>query len=159
MSAMHTGLHDIPPSPSRSAYLSLVEAHEALVDDFRDLFRQHGLTPTQFNVLRILIRRAPEGVSCGEIAAELLHRVPDVTRLLDRMVRDGLVQRGRSRSDRRVVLNTLTEEGRQRCVALYEPIAEVHAQQFAGIPDEELQRVTDLLQKVVAIRGAKSAEA
>ena len=141
---------NIPESLSRAAYLGLVEAHEVLVGEFRSLFRSKGLTPTQFNVLRILVRAHPEGVPCGEISAGLLHRVPDVTRLLDRMARDGLIRRERSEADRRVVLAYLEAQGLRRCVELYRPIAEVHALQFQGLSDDELRELARLLRKAVS---------
>jgi len=143
-------LEDIPQSLSRTAYLCLVEAHESLVGEFRALFKVHGLTPTQFNVLRILTRSHPEGVPCGEIGAGLLHRVPDVTRLLDRMARDGLIRRERSAHDRRVVLAHLEPGGLQACRDLYGPIAEVHGRQFGRLRADELEELARLLRKSVA---------
>ncbi len=141
---------NIPDSLSRTAYLSLVEAHEHLVGDFRSLFKQRGLTPTQFNVLRILVRAHEKGVPCGEISSGLLHRVPDVTRLLDRMARDGLIRRERSATDRRVVLAHLEQKGLRMCLDLYLPIASVHSRQFGQLEDSELRELTRLLRKTVS---------
>lgn len=142
-------LDDIPDSPSREAYLWLVRAHEALVGEFQALFRHEKITPTQFNVLRILIQAEPEGVSCSRISRELIHRVPDVTRLLDRMERNGLIRRGRNPRDRRVVLAFLEEKGRQLCRRLYQPIAAVHAGQFSALSDSEKVQLARLLRKAV----------
>ncbi len=141
---------DIPASLSRTAYLGLVEAHEHVVEDFRALFRSQGLTPTQFNVLRILAKAGPEGLPCGEIAAELLNRVPDVTRLLDRMARNGLIRRTRSSQDRRIVLASIEEKGLAMCEALYQPIAQVHSRQFANLEEDELAEMVRLLRKTVS---------
>ncbi len=142
-------LENIPDSLSRTAYLCLVEAHEKLVGDFRALFKEQGLTPTQFNVLRILVQAHPAGVPCGEISAGLLHQVPDVTRLLDRMAREGLIRRERSEEDRRVVLAHLEAKGLQRCQELYGPIARVHQAQFGRLEESELRDLARLLRKAV----------
>lgn len=83
-------------TPTRAAYLALIQVHELLNSEFNALFREHALTGPQFNVLRILIQGPREGVPCSRIGDELIHRVPDVTRLVDRMLKAGLVTRERS---------------------------------------------------------------
>lgn len=140
-------LEDIPDSPSRRAYLALVQTHEALSAQFAALFRAHGLTAAQFNVLRTLIQGDPGGLRCGEIASGLIHRVPDVTRLLDRMERQGLVARRRSERDRRAVLTRLTAKGAQLCRRLYRPLAELHAAQFRMLSNAELSLLEDYLDR------------
>ena len=69
------------------------------------------LTPNQYNVLRILRGSHPTKLPCGDIAERMIARDPDVTRLVDRLGRRGLVTRGRSRQDRRVVEVGITEKG------------------------------------------------
>lgn len=73
-------------------------------------FGQFGLTSTAYNVLRIL-RGSPDGLPRGEIAVRLVHPSPDVTRLIDRLARRGLVRRLRDRHDRRVSLTRITPKG------------------------------------------------
>jgi DNA-binding MarR family transcriptional regulator len=74
-------------------------------------FGQFGLTSTAYNVLRIL-RGSPDGLPRGEIGMRLVHPSPDVTRLIDRLARRGLVRRLRDRRDRRVSLTRITPKGR-----------------------------------------------
>src|SRR5712691_4628287 len=69
------------------------------------------LTPNQYNVLRILRGSHPTRLPCGDIAERMIARDPDITRLVDRLSRRGLVTRGRSRRDRRVVEVGITEKG------------------------------------------------
>ena len=138
-------------SPRRDAYLSLVAAADALVDQFKQLFQTHGLTLTQFNLLRLLLTGNPEGETCGALRDHMLHRVPDITRLVDRMEREGLVERQRGVADRRVVLVRITPEGQRRCEGLYPAVERMHTTQFPGASDEDLAVVHRVL------RGAEEA--
>ena len=142
--------HDLPRTPARDAYLALVQAHEALERPFRELFKAHGMSATRFNVLRILLRAPRAGYTCGEIGERLLHRVPDVTRLLDRMERDGLIERHRAEDDRRVVRSRITAAGRRACRGVYAPLARVHEYVFAHLTHCEQEQLDTLLRKAFA---------
>jgi len=124
---------ELEDTPARRAYLALVQAHEKLVGEFADLFRSHGISQAQFNVLRILVQGPPRGCSCQHIGANLIHREPDVTRLLDRMEAAGLVTRERSTEDRRVVEVRITPQGRSVCEGLYPEVSALHEKQFARL--------------------------
>lgn len=136
---------------SREVYLSLVRLTEALTGEFQGLFKQHGLTLAQFNVLRILRGGAAEGVTCQDIGERLLNRVPDVTRLIDRMETAGLVRRARAADDRRKVLVTLTSAGRALVDELDDPVDALHAAQLEHLSDTAL---TDLDKRLRAALGA-----
>lgn len=137
-------------SAARSAYLALVQVHEALSSSVSALFKEHELTSAQFNVLRILVQGPTEGCSCQDIKEQLIHRVPDVTRLLDRMEAAGLVRRSRSETDRRVVRVRATARGRKRCEAMYEPLDALHEELFRGrLTRGELRDLDRLLRKVL----------
>lgn len=134
---------------ARELYLNLVRAHERLSSDFAALFRAHGITQAQFNVLRILIGGPAEGAPCQYIRERLLQRVPDVTRLLDRMESAGLVSRTRSTTDRRVVLVRVTDEGRAVCAALEDPVTELHRRHAATVPPAALDALDAGLRALV----------
>jgi len=72
---------------------------------------QVQLSPSQYNALRILRGSHPNKLACGDIGERMIERDPDVTRLIDRLAKRGLVKRGRSRQDRRVVEVGITDEG------------------------------------------------
>ena len=135
---------------ARDTYLALVRAQDRLVGQAADLVKTRGLTIATYNALRILRGAGPEGLACGEIAERLIHRVPDVTRLLDRMERDGLVRRARSSDDRRVVRTQLTAKGRAAVDALDEPVMALHAEQFAGLSVRELELLERALERLAA---------
>lgn len=137
----------IPDSPSRSAYLNIVIAWDHLHGDFGKLFRENGLTPTVFNAMRILIQGPKEGMRIGEVGDGLIQRVPDITRLLDRMERDGFVTRLRNTDDRRAVTVQLTEEGRLKCESMYASVSKMHSTQLQHMSDRELTTLAKLLEK------------
>lgn len=99
-------------SVEEEAFLSLQRTADGLLRALADLLKPWGLSPTQYNVLRIL-RGAGEGLPCREIGARMITRDSDTTRLLDRMEARRLVTRERDRGDRRVITTRITAEGLQ----------------------------------------------
>lgn len=136
-------------SVARDVYLNLVRVHEELSGQFSALFKRHGLTQAQFNVLRILLGGAREGVSCNAIGERLLNRVPDVTRLVDRMEAAGLVKRIRGAPDRRVVLVRISAKGRRLCEELDGPVMDLHRRQLAHMSSREVEALDRSLVRVL----------
>src|SRR3982751_2166529 len=89
-------------SLEQEAMLNLLRTNDQFDIRFARLFREHGLTPSQYNVLRIL-RGEGQPLPCLEIADRLIAAVPGITGLIDRLEGLGLVTRGRSPEARRVV--------------------------------------------------------
>jgi DNA-binding MarR family transcriptional regulator len=108
------------------------------------MLKTEELSPTQYNVLRIL-RGAPEGLLCGEVAARMISRDPDITRLLDRLEKRGLIARCRQDRDRRMVLARITEEGLALLEQLDEAIQEVHRRQLGHLGQKRLRALRSLL--------------
>ncbi|MCB1047747.1 MAG: MarR family transcriptional regulator, partial [Calditrichaeota bacterium] len=92
---------------------------EALINALVQLLKVEGLSQPQYNVLRILRGAGEQGRSCSEIGERLVARVPDITRLLDRLEASGWVARERSSEDRRVVLTWLTDAGFAKVEAVH----------------------------------------
>lgn len=132
---------------AREAYLNLVRAHEKLHAEFSALFKAHDLTQPQYNVLRILLDAPKEGVPCQGIGERLLNRVPDVTRLVDRMESAGLVRRTRCPEDRRVVRITVTPKGRKRCEGLNGPVMDLHREQAAHLAPKRVAALNKVLRE------------
>lgn len=143
-----TSATDAPPASTleHEVYLALQRFALRLHDEAEEVFKAQGLSSTQFNVLRILRGAGAQGLTCGEIAARLLNRDPDVTRLLDRMEKQGLVVRARSEQDRRVVLTRLSSRGSELVGHFDEPLAGLHQRQFAHLQPGQLLALLDLLQ-------------
>ncbi len=131
-------------------FLALLRAHEQLVGRMAALIKEHGLTMATYNAIRILRSAGPDGLPCHAVGERLVHRVPDVTRLLDRMERDGLVTRERSTLDRRVVLAFLTPEGRRRAEALDQPVLDLNASHFKGLTESDLGTLRTALETISA---------
>ena len=132
-------------SLQQEAYLSVVRTTSALTDRVEDLLKPYGISGTQYNVLRIL-RGAGEGGLCrNELRDRMLTRMPDMTRLLDRMEEAGLVTRSRERDDRRMVLTRITSRGRELLGELDRPMSDLHKDQLARLTDEQLRSLIDIL--------------
>ncbi len=131
-------------------YLNIHKAYEALSVRFMLLFKENGLTSfTQYNVLRILRGAGEEGLSCQNIGQRLVSRIPDVTRLLDRMVKLGLVDRMHSTKDRRVVLVKLTPAGIDLVNKMDAPVNELHRQQFNCLSEAEITAGNEMMVKIL----------
>jgi DNA-binding MarR family transcriptional regulator len=109
---------------------------------------RHGLSGKQYNVLRIIRRGGGDGLPVSRIAGQMVDPRADVTRLMDRLERDGFIERLHDRQDRRVVLVSLTGKGTATLAALDRPLVDLHRSQFAHLEREEIVGLTALLQKV-----------
>jgi DNA-binding MarR family transcriptional regulator len=149
-----TYIRDVPTTSedtlARDAFLDLVRLHELLTAKLAALFAEHSITSAWFNVLRIVLGGPKEGVPCQYVGDRLLHRVPDVTRLLDRMEAAGLVTRERSESDRRVVLVKVTPKGRRVADDLRAPVLAEHNRHFAHMSRTALEQLSRRLREALA---------
>ena len=140
-------------SDSADAYLDLLRVHERLSGEFTTLFRAYRLSQASYNVLRILRGARPEPLGCGEIAARTVTRVPDITRLVDRLGARSLVARERGESDRRVVLIRITDKGLALLKELDEPVERLHEKLLGHLSAAELQQFRRGLARVLARPG------
>jgi DNA-binding MarR family transcriptional regulator len=96
--------------PEEIVFLDLARTTDMLSRGLIRVLKTEDVSPTQYNVLRIL-RGTLDGLPCGEIAARMITRDPDITRLLDRLEKRGLISRCRETGDRRMVVARITPEG------------------------------------------------
>ncbi len=134
----------LTPCPEEQAYLDLLRTTDLLSRRLVEVLKSEELSSTQYNVLRIL-RGAPEGLPCGEIGNRMITRDPDITRLLDRLERRGLIARWRDTKDRRTVLTRISPQGLQMLARLDEPVRSVHRQQLGHLGKQRLGALADLL--------------
>ena len=120
----------------------------SLVRDLDAACQQHGITHDQYNVLRILRGVYPEGHPRGEIAARLINRAPDVTRMLDRLVNRGLVLRGWHPKNRRLSIATITNQGLALLNEVDQLILREHARYTEGVSDDELATLRRVSQRI-----------
>lgn len=129
----------------QEVYMNLVRTHAMLSSQFADLFKECGLSEPLYNVLKVVSRAGEQGVPSQSIAPYMLARDPDITRLVDRLVKEGLVTRERSTEDRRVVRVIITKAGCQKVQELGEPVKRLHQTQLGHIHSRELQLLNELL--------------
>jgi DNA-binding MarR family transcriptional regulator len=99
------------PALADEAVVSLMVTAEHLEQAIAPIWERHGITADQYNVLRILRGVYPDGHPRHEVARRMINRSPDVTRMLDRLVRQKLVARIRNPDDRRESVATITKAG------------------------------------------------
>ena len=132
-----------------AAYVDLLRTTDLLSRRLVPVIKAEELSSTQYNVLRIL-RGAGTELPCGEIASRMVTRDPDITRLLDRLEKRGLISRRREAKDRRTVLTGITSEGLNLLAQLDKPVHEAHARQLGHLSREQLRQLSELLR---AARG------
>jgi DNA-binding MarR family transcriptional regulator len=129
-------------SVAQEAVVSLLVASALVLQQINDLLKQHGITHDQYNVLRILRGAHPEGHQRLEIGRRMISRAPDVTRLIDRLERQGLVERGWAPDNRRHSIARITAAGLD-LLARVDPALHALQREIAdGVPEEELQALS-----------------
>jgi DNA-binding MarR family transcriptional regulator len=136
-------------SPEQEAYLNVLRTASVLGEDIFTILKLHGLSDATYNALRIL-RGGAEGVegrNCSQIAADMVTRVPDVTRIVDRLEQTGLAARFRVTGDRRLVMVKITRAGLDVLAKLDEPIVRAHKEQLGHLTRVELDQLSAILVK------------
>jgi DNA-binding MarR family transcriptional regulator len=135
--------------PEQEVFVNLLRSYDCLWSEQGKFFARFGVTPQQYNVLNVLASRDEgAGVACQAIGEKLLNRVPDITRLLDRLEQAGLIWRERCCADRRVVRTHLTDAGRSKVAEIRVPLEEALRQRFAHMTREEVLELNRLLHKL-----------
>lgn len=118
--------------------------------DYRvsEVLKPSGVTGTQYNALRILRGAGKEGLCRNAIRDRLIARVPDATRLLDRMEEMGLVIRAREGDDRRYVTTRITKAGLDLLEELNDRLVALHKEQLGHIGPQKLRMLIELLGEV-----------
>jgi DNA-binding MarR family transcriptional regulator len=132
-------------SLEQEAQLNIVRTGAVLMDDVEQLLRPHGITATQYNVLRILRGSEPGGLCRNELRDRMITRMPDMTRLLDRMEDAGLVARTREDEDRRMVRSRITAAGLTLLDDLEDVVMSGHKRRFENMDAEQIRTLIDLL--------------
>ncbi len=129
-----------------SAFLELARTTDTLSRALIPVLKNEDVSPNQYNVLRIL-RGAPAGLACGEIAGRMITRDPDVTRLLDRLEKRQLISRCRETEDRRTVRTRISPEGLKLLARLDEPVLTAHRNLLGHLGPKRLRALSALLRE------------
>lgn len=127
------------------ALVSLQRTADRLHWRMSEMLKEHGLSPTQYNALRILRGARDEGRACSEIAERMINRDPDITRLVDRLERRGLVKRSREGRDRRVITTRITPAGLELLESLDRPIEDFNRKLLGPLGEQRLRTLIQLL--------------
>ena len=131
------------------AFLSILRTADLMDRAVVEMFKPYDLSPTQYNVLRILRGTCPSGTSglaCSAIAEQMLTRDPDMTRLLDRLEKRGLISRARAERDRRVVRTCITQKGLDLLKELDPVVSGCNRKHLGHMSQEQLRQLIDLLE-------------
>jgi DNA-binding MarR family transcriptional regulator len=132
------------PCPEESVFVEMARTVDLLSRGPAQLLRAVELSGPQYNVLRIL-RGAPEGLLCGMITERMVTRDPDITRLLNRLEKRGLVARFRQDKDRRRILVRIAPKGLALLVRLDEPVCRIHREQLGHLGAGKIRQLESLL--------------
>jgi DNA-binding MarR family transcriptional regulator len=132
-------------SLEQEVFLNLWRTYDRLRVLEDELFGQHGLTPQQYNALRLLRAHQPEPIPTLTLADRLVSRAPDITRMLDKLEERGLVVRERPADNRRVVRVGITPRGQDLLAELQQPLRQCHQRQLGHLSAEQLKRLAVLL--------------
>lgn len=133
-------------SPEQEAVLNILRTNDQFQNRFGRLFREYGLTPSQYNVLRIL-RGEGKPMPCLEIGERMIQVVPAMTGLIDRLEKQDLVRRERCTEDRRVVYIEITQKALDLLNEMDEPVINLHQQLIGHLTRSELKELSRLLEK------------
>lgn len=132
-------------SLEQEAHLSIVRTGSLLTDAIEQLLKPFDVTATQYNVLRILRGAEPLGLCRNDLRDRMLTKMPDVTRLLDRMEDAKLVARARDSEDRRLVSTRITSKGLKLLEELEDAVYATHESCFRQLGKTQLRALIDML--------------
>lgn len=136
-------------SLAQEAALNVARTSDQIGHRFEQLFRKHGLTGSQYNILRIL-RGAGGPLPVLEIASRTITVVPGITGLVDRLEKCGLVRRERSTDDRRVIYVSITPKAVALLAEIDEPLRDLHEEVMGGLSKREQVELVRILEKLRA---------
>lgn len=137
-------------SREQEATLGLLRTADAVKRSLAQVIEPHGVTPQQYNVLRILRGAGSDGIPTLTIGERMIEQTPGVTRLVDRLERKGLVARTPCPKDRRRVFCRITAKGLDLLKELDDPVNRWDLQAVSVLPPSELDTLVDLLDRVRA---------
>lgn len=135
-------------SLEEEAILSVARTAALIEHGGAEAFKPYGLTTTQYNVLRILRGAGQEGLCRNEVGERLVTKVPDVTRLLDRMEAAGLIVRERGERDRRFVATRITDKALKLLEKIDRELPAMHARQLGHVSQKRLRELISILEEI-----------
>ena len=126
--------------------LNVARTADALSRGGEDILKLVGLSPNQYNVLRILRGAGEQGLCCREVAERMVTRDPDITRLVDRLEHRSLLTRSRDSKDRRIITIRITPDGLKTLKDLDGPMEEYNRNRLSHMDKADLRKLSELLE-------------
>jgi DNA-binding MarR family transcriptional regulator len=126
--------------------LNVARTADALSRGGEEILKLVGLSPNQYNVLRILRGAGEQGLCCREVAERMVTRDPDITRLVDRLERRSMLTRSRDSKDRRIITVRITPDGLKTLKDLDGPMEEYNRNRLSHMDEADLRKLSDLLE-------------
>ncbi|MFK7844709.1 MAG: MarR family winged helix-turn-helix transcriptional regulator [Rhodothermales bacterium] len=143
---------------AHEASLALMVAAVHVRRQSEAMFKKYGLNYNYYNVLRILRGARTEGYPRCDIIARMIDPAPDVTRLMDQLVKKGWVRRERSEHDRRQSLHWITDEGKQLLLLIDVEIEQINERFAESVGDEDLDHLIRIASKIYSAQPANEQE-
>lgn len=135
-------------SASQRVFLHLWRTYDLLKAVEDRCLLNYGVSAQQYNVLRILRASHPDSVPTMELGRRLVSRRPDITRMLDRLNEQKLIERQRPEGNRRVVEVGITSAGLELLAEMDDAVIEMHERQLGHLKKKEKDQLIDLLRIV-----------
>jgi|SRR5690625_3883945 len=136
------------PNVEAEALLNILVASHYIRNDTNQLCNEYGLTSSQFNVLRILRGAYPEGYARCEIIHRMVEPAPDVTRLVDRLVDQGYVERNQCPEDGRKSIANITDKGRKKIEEMDDDLSNINQYHTKHLTKQECKTLSELCEKI-----------
>jgi DNA-binding MarR family transcriptional regulator len=149
-------------APTQEAAVSLMRTADLVRRSVATVVETQGITPQQYNVLRILRGAGSDGLPTLEIAERMIEQTPGITRLIDRLETKTLVRRERCPTDRRQVFCRITKEGLALLARLDAPVRQSEDVALGALSARQLEQLLALLDRarnsLHAALGARPAK-
>lgn len=140
---------EITRSVHEVAYFNVLKTGSWIEEQIKSTLRPWGLTHAQLNALYILFEKDPDPVSASDLKKKILVSSPDVTRLMDRLVIKGLVDRMICPDNRRKIDISLTDSGRKLFREAHQSVKQALGNFFEKeLSEAEAKALIDLMQKM-----------
>lgn len=131
----------------QEATLSIMRTSDLLENRFARLFREHELTASQYNVLRIL-RGEGRPLPCLEVADRMIQVAPAITRVVNQLLKLDLIVKTQCSDDRRVFYIELTATAKQLLKKIDKPLLDLHASLLSDVPKKDLRTLIKIMEKL-----------
>lgn len=133
---------------SRKIVTTLIKKGNEMTESVNEVVKTEGLTIQQFNVLRILRGRKGEVASLQDVTEQMIHSNSNTTRVIDKLINKGYVNRNQCKKDRRQIELTITKDGLNVLEKLDDVINQREATIIEKLDEQEAEQVLELLSKI-----------